>query len=235
MRPDAAAPAGLAAPRLYEGAVLAAVTGGCRRPGGLELTDRALSLSSLAPGALVLDVGCGDGLAVEHLVERHGLRATGVDPATALLQAGRRRQPGLDLREGRAERLPFADAAFDAVLAECSLSLADDPDAALAECRRVLRDDGLLLVSDVCRRAATADRRRLFEAHGFGILVWEDHSGVLARLVWDIVGRHGSMAAFWREAGVAPPSATGGLGGLGYFLCVARRSQGGAGDPGRGD
>ena len=168
----------------------------------------------MAAGSLVLDVGCGDGLAVEHLVQRHGMRATGVDPATTLLQAGRRRDPRLDLREGRAERLPFPDAAFDAVLAECSLSLADEPGRAVAECARVLRDDGRLLVSDVCRHSEMPGRRRLLEEHDFSILVWEDHSGLLARLVWDIVERHGSMAAFWREAGVAPPGA--GLGGLGY-------------------
>lgn len=213
---------GLAAPRLYEGAVLQAVTGGCRRPGGLELTDRALSLTSLARCARVLDVGCGDGLAVEHLARHHGLQATGVDPAAGLLEAGRQRCPGLDLREGRAERLPFPDGAFDAVLAECSLSLAAEPSRAVAECARVLRHDGWLLVSDVCRRAEVPDRRRMFEEHGFGVVAWEDQSGLLARLIWNIVARHGSMAAFWQAAGVAPPPSGKGLGGLCYFLCVAR-------------
>jgi arsenite methyltransferase len=220
--PGETQPVGLAAPRLYEGAVLQAVTGGCRRPGGLELTDRALSLTSLARGARVLDVGCGDGLAVEHLVRRHGLHATGVDPAAGLLRAGRRQNPGLDLREGRAERLPFADGAFDAVLAECSLSLAAEPSQAVAECARVLHHDGWLLVCDICRRAETPGRRRMFEEHGFDIAAWEDHSGLLARLIWDIVARHGSMAAFWQAAGVPAPPSGQGLGGLCYFLCVAR-------------
>jgi len=227
-RPDRA---GLAAPRLYEGAALAAVTGGCRRPGGLELTDRALELAALPAGSRVLDVGCGDGLAVEHLVRRHAMRATGVDLSAALIQEGRRRRPGLDLRVGRAERLPFADGEFDAVLAECSLSVCADRSRAMAECARVVRDRGRLLVHDVCRLDDLPGRRRLLEEHGFTILVWEDHSHLLGRLIWDIVKRHGSMAAFWRAAGVADPPAARGAGGLGYFLCVARRGDdGGDGD-----
>jgi arsenite methyltransferase len=231
-----ATPAALAVPCLYESAVLQAVAGGCRRPGGLELTDRALRLSALPRGSRVLDVGCADGTVVEYLTLSHGMLATGVDPSTALLDEGARHRPDFDLRHGRAEKLPFADDSFDALLAECSLSLADDPARAVAECARVLRGGGRLLVSDIYRRGRPDGLRALLAEHGFDVEAWEDQSGLLARLVWNIVELHGSTAAFWEAAGVAAPPAdlgdradgpseparSRGLGGLGYFLCVAR-------------
>ena len=242
-------PAVLAVPCLYEGAVLQAVAGGCRRPGGLELTDRALSLSALPRGSVVLDVGCADGLAVEHLTLRYGMLATGLDPSPVLLEEGHRHRPELDLRQGRAEELPFDDDSYDAVLAECSLSLADEPARAVAECARVLRPGGLLLVSDIYRRGRPDGLRTLLDEHGFDVTTWEDQSGLLARLVWDIVEQHGSMAAFWAAVGVAAPPAdlgdradgraeparSRGLGGLGYCLCIARLGERARGEAGKHD
>ena len=52
--------------------------GMCERPGGFELTDRALALARLSAGARVLDVGCGLGASVAHLVDHCGLRAVGL-------------------------------------------------------------------------------------------------------------------------------------------------------------
>ncbi len=242
-------PAALAVPCLYEGAVLQAVAGGCRRPGGLELTNRALSQSALPRGSVVLDVGCADGLVVEHLTLAYGMLATGIDPSPVLLAEGRRHRPELDLREGRAEELPFDDDSYDAVLAECSLSLADEPARAVAECARVLRPGGSLLVSDIYRRGRPDGLRALLDEHGFDVTTWEDQSGLLARLVWDIVEQHGSMAAFWAAVGVAAPPAdlgdradgraeparSRGLGGLGYCLCIARRGERAGGEAGNDD
>jgi SAM-dependent methyltransferase len=176
---------GLAAP-LCDGEALSGLLGGCRHPGGLELTDRAVRLAGLAPGSAVLDVGCGDGVTAEHLERRHGLRVVGVDVAAALLTQGRERRPGLDLREGSAARLPLPDASVDAVLAECVLSILDEPGAALDEWARVLRPGGGLLMNDLFRRADPDAARRLLDGAGFVVEVWEDHSSALARLVWDL-------------------------------------------------
>jgi SAM-dependent methyltransferase len=46
-------------------------------------------------------------------------------------------------------RLPVADGAADAVLAECALCLSPDLDRSLAEARRALAPDGRLAMSDV--------------------------------------------------------------------------------------
>ena len=219
---------GLTAPLVCVGDGLPGLTGGCRHPGGLELTERGLALARLPRGAVVLDVGCGDGVTAEHLAHRLGLRVVGVDVSAVLLRQGRERCPGLDLREGSAARLPLADASVDAVLAECVLSLLDDPGAAVAEWVRVLRPGGRLLVNDLFRRRDPDAARRLLTERGFVVEAWEDHSSVLARLVWDLAGsgalgtRAPSAHAATASARTTVPAALRGGGGLGYYLCVAR-------------
>jgi len=245
---DSARPPSLGEPFVIEGEGLPPLTGGCRHPGGLPLTERAVELAGLARGARVLDLGCGDGVTAEHLERRFGLRATGIDVSAALICQGRERRPDLDLREGAAECLPLPDGGFEAVLAECVLSIVADPGAVVDECARVLRPGGLLLVNDLYRRADPDAARLLLLQRGFDVVVWEDHSTVLARLVWDLAGSRGSPPKPRRASGVdglaAEASATdsaglldveksagpagllaGRGGGLGYFLCVARRGR----------
>ena len=124
----------------------------CLRPGGLELTDRLVALAAPAAGGRVLDVGCGGGVTAAHLAERWGLRVTGVDASPGQVARATRERPGLHVVTARAEALPFADASYDAVLAECVLSTLADARAALAEMARVLRPDGALLFSDLYDR-----------------------------------------------------------------------------------
>jgi ubiquinone/menaquinone biosynthesis C-methylase UbiE len=109
---------------------------------------------SLPKGAAVLDVGCGTG---EHLKRalRHGLSATGIEPAPGMLEAARRNVPEARLEQGTAAPLPFPDASFDAVLMIEVLRYLDRNDirVALKEARRVLRPGGTLFVTLVNRWA----------------------------------------------------------------------------------
>src|SRR6185369_2024838 len=63
-------------------------------------------------------------------------------------RVGKRAHPGLDLLAGDALRLPFADAAFDAVTISFGLRNVSDVDAALAEMARVTRPGGRLVVCE---------------------------------------------------------------------------------------
>jgi SAM-dependent methyltransferase len=74
-------------------------------------------------------------------------RVVGLDLEDAGLRAewARRGAANLELRAGRAERLPFADGEFDLVAAVEVLEHVADPERALAELARVAR--GHLLVS----------------------------------------------------------------------------------------
>lgn len=99
-------------------------------------------------GGRVLDLGCGQGFYLP-LYARLGLSATGVETdAVPRAEAVRRADAlGFAVVDARAERLPFADASFDAVVMSEVLEHLPDPALALAEAARVLVPGGLLLVT----------------------------------------------------------------------------------------
>jgi len=69
----------------------------------------------LSPGASILDLGCGTGRHADVL-QREGFRVCGVDFDLDALSTARALYPGLAVCAARAEALPFAAAAFDAVV-----------------------------------------------------------------------------------------------------------------------
>ena len=98
----------------------------------------------LAAGARgrVLDLGCGTGRNLPLLSA--DTRAVGLEPSWAALQRARRRAPRVPLVVGRAEALPFREAAFDTVVSGLAFCSVRDPRRGLLEVRRVLRPDGEL-------------------------------------------------------------------------------------------
>src|SRR3954453_9234478 len=85
----------------------------------VEATTReTLARLSLWPADRVLDVGCGTGVLLHRLSRSHpAAQLSGVDPVPEMLAAARRRlPPEVELREGWAERLPFAAGQFDVVV-----------------------------------------------------------------------------------------------------------------------
>lgn len=97
--------------------------------------------------ARVLDIGCGCGANLQLLNER-GATAFGMDVATDALRFCRERGQAR-LARGSADRLPFADASFDAAVSMDVLCHRSIPDhrGALTEIRRVLRPGGALLLN----------------------------------------------------------------------------------------
>jgi SAM-dependent methyltransferase len=109
------------------------------RPLARELADAA----GIAAGQRALDVGCGTGALTAELVRRLGAdKVWAIDPSEPFVEACARRHPGVDVRLGRAESLPYADATFDAALAELVFHFVSDPLAAARELRRVVRPGG---------------------------------------------------------------------------------------------
>jgi SAM-dependent methyltransferase len=107
------------------------------------LARRLVDMAGVEAGQTALDVGCGPGALTSCLVERLGPEhVAAVDPSESYVEVCRRRNPGVDVREGRAESLPFGDGAFDAALAQLVFQFMSDPLAAARELRRVVRPNG---------------------------------------------------------------------------------------------
>jgi SAM-dependent methyltransferase len=99
--------------------------------------------AGIEAGQRVLDVGCGPGALTTELVRRVGAEnVAAADPAPQFVDAVRERLPGVDARVASAEKLPFADAEFDASLSQLVLHFVTDADATAREMRRVVRPGG---------------------------------------------------------------------------------------------
>jgi len=93
----------------------------------------------------VLDIGCGTGFNIEQLRARGFEKVVGLDVSNDAIAYARSR--GLRaLVRGDGARLPFADAAFDLVLALDLIEHLEDDGEALRDMARVLAPGGRLLV-----------------------------------------------------------------------------------------
>jgi ubiquinone/menaquinone biosynthesis C-methylase UbiE len=95
-----------------------------------------LALEKLARPRSALDVGTGTGVFAEQFAAR-GLLVTGLDANPAMLPVARQFVPSGIFQEGEAEKLPFADKAFDLVFMGLLLHETDETLAALSEAHRV--------------------------------------------------------------------------------------------------
>ena len=98
----------------------------------------------------LLEIGCGTARLLHTIAAPVRV---GIDVSAGLLvQAARRRAPGLRLARADAHQLPFADGSFDAVVAGNAVFRYLDYPRALAECRRVLVRDGRLALHQYAAR-----------------------------------------------------------------------------------
>lgn len=124
-----------------------------------------------------LDLGCGGGH-VAYRLAPHADEVTACDLSSEMLAAVAEtaRQRGLAnlvTRQGAAERLPFADGAFDLTASRFSAHHWSDLDRGLAEARRVTRSGGAAVFID-----AIAPGRPLLDTHLQAIELLRDTSHV---------------------------------------------------------
>ena len=114
--------------------------------------DRLEAVAAANAGGKALDLGCGGGH-VAYRLAPHMASVVAYDLSDEMLAAvartaAERGLTNLTTRQGRAERLPFADAEFDFVATRYSAHHWGDLQAGVNEARRVLRPGGRAVFID---------------------------------------------------------------------------------------
>jgi demethylmenaquinone methyltransferase/2-methoxy-6-polyprenyl-1,4-benzoquinol methylase len=156
-----------------------------------------------APGDRVLDVAAGTGLVSEALVERYACRVVALDQSAPMLERARTKLAAdpklaerIELVQGEAESLPFADAEFDHLTFTYLLRYVDDPAATLRELARVVKAGGRVACLEFCVPGRVWFWPwRLYTRVGLPVL------GRLASRQWFEVGRFlgPSIESFYRS------------------------------------
>jgi SAM-dependent methyltransferase len=116
------------------------------------------------PGRRTLDLGCGEGRLSRDLKAR-GHDVVGLDASPTLLAAAREADPSIQTHLADAAALPFANGAFDCVVAFMSLQDVDDFRSAIRESARVLEPGGRLCLA-IVHPINSAGRFESFEPDG---------------------------------------------------------------------
>ena len=144
----------------------------------------------IGPDARVLDVATGTGAVAVELVRQYGCSVVGIDRSPEMLAVARRRVAArglgtrIELHEGRAETLPFADASFDALTVTYLLRYVDDPAATICELARVVRPGGTMALLEFGVPQARPAR-----------ILWE----LYVRIALPLAGR--LLSPGWHEVG----------------------------------
>jgi demethylmenaquinone methyltransferase/2-methoxy-6-polyprenyl-1,4-benzoquinol methylase len=166
----------------------------------------------------VLDVATGTAAVAIELARAAPTRSVvGIDQSVEMLAAGRTRvaraglEKRIELREGRAEELPFADGAFDALTFTYLLRYVDDPGATLRELARVVRPGGVVAMLEFgVPRGVWRPFWELYVRFGLpaaGAVVspaWRDVGRFLGPSIRGFSQRYvdDALPALWRAAGI---------------------------------
>jgi demethylmenaquinone methyltransferase/2-methoxy-6-polyprenyl-1,4-benzoquinol methylase len=135
----------------------------------------AIALLAPPPGGRILDLCCGTGDVVFHLLRTDpSLDVTGVDFCAPMLDCARARAPReargkAEFIDGDAMSLPFADDAFDGATMGFSLRNVVDVDAVLREVLRVIKPGSRFVNLDVSK-APNKLWKRAFDLYFYGIV-----------------------------------------------------------------
>ncbi|MDX7952639.1 class I SAM-dependent methyltransferase [Lichenihabitans sp. Uapishka_5] len=168
--------------------------------GGPDLDRIAAVLQATRPNR-VLDLGCGGGH-VSYTAAPFASEVVACDLTPGMLAevartAATRGLANIHIEQAAAERLPFPDASFDAVLCRFSLHHWHDPHAGLREARRVIKPDGFAILIDT-----VAPAHPLLDTHLQAVELLRDPSHVRNMTAAELVS--GLAAAGWATTALTP-------------------------------
>jgi demethylmenaquinone methyltransferase/2-methoxy-6-polyprenyl-1,4-benzoquinol methylase len=171
----------------------------------------AIDAIDARPTDRILDVATGTGMVAQALHDRYGCAVVGVDQSADMLRLARTRDGVYeDIVEGRAENLPFRDAAFDHLTFTYLLRYVDDPAATMRELARVVKPGGRVAMVEfglpggvwhplwwLYTRIGLPLAGRLFSAK------WSAVGAFLGPSIERFYARHSlpAVEGYWREAG----------------------------------
>lgn len=234
--------------KFYESHAMQNLLGKTLRPGGFDLTKRALDFCRFGSGDKLLDLGCGKGATMKYISENYKVDICGLDISESLAAEAKEMNKEADIVVSSGEKTPFTDGIFNGVFAECTLSLMDNLENAIVEVNRIMKCGGYLIISDIYAKntdyigelnsfsAQTCLKnphnlerlKSLLAGRGFSILIEEKHDYLMKQLVVDIIFGYDKMANFWNCTGGhcidgAKFQESIRKSKLGYFLMIAQK------------
>jgi demethylmenaquinone methyltransferase / 2-methoxy-6-polyprenyl-1,4-benzoquinol methylase len=207
-----------------------------------------------ARGERVLDVATGTGMVAAELISRWDCSVVGIDQSAEMLSAARARfDPGaanggstsapgerlarVELIEGQAEQLPFADGSFDGLTFTYLLRYVEDPRATMNELARVVRPGGRVVSLEfgVPPRLLARAAWRFYTAVGLPLLgrlvsrEWGEVGRFLGPSIRGFYERHPleRIVAYWRDAGLEDVEVRRLSLGGGIIMSATKGSRGG--------
>jgi demethylmenaquinone methyltransferase/2-methoxy-6-polyprenyl-1,4-benzoquinol methylase len=168
------------------------------------------------PGQRILDVATGTGMVAFGLADR-GAEVVALDQSEQMLAGARAKLAArpefvgrLRLVHGQAERLPFDDAAFDALTFTYLLRYVDDVQATMAELARVIRPGGRIGMVEfgVPRRSALRALWRVQTRVALPLIgrmlspAWAEVGRFLGPNIEQFHATEPDLPARWRAAGI---------------------------------
>jgi ubiquinone/menaquinone biosynthesis C-methylase UbiE len=137
--------------------------------GSMEATRELIELCCINNDQYVLEIGCGVGATVRYLAKTVGCRVVGVDVVERMIEQARDRvgeEVGrrVQFAVGDAQKLPFEDGLFDAVIMESVNVFFDDKQEAMREYVRVTKPGGYVGITEMTWLAApSAEVEKYYE------------------------------------------------------------------------
>lgn len=119
--------------------------------------------------AAVLDLGCGTGVWTRGLKSAGFEKVVGVDGDQEMLARALKKQDRIPYHHAFANKLPFADESFDAIVINWAFDIFGHDTQSIAEIRRVLKNDGVLMIGTTTVEGFSSKRREIlmpFAPHG---------------------------------------------------------------------